>query len=131
MPCQCSGHTKECLASARDKQKYCADKKRREVSYSVGDEVLLSTKHLKLQNPDGAHKLLPCWIGPFPITAVLGKAAVKLDLSQIQLTIHNVFHVSLVKSFKSDGTWHPPKPLQGFEGEDAYKADTESRQPTF
>ena len=89
----------------------------------MGDHVLLSTKHLKLQNPDGTHKLLPCWIGLFPVTAVVGKAAVKLDLSQIQLKIHYVLHVSLVK-YRSDGTWHPPKPQTGFEGEDVYKADT-------
>ena len=31
------------------------------------------------------------WIGPFLITALIGKAAVKSDLSRVKLKIHNVF----------------------------------------
>lgn len=42
---------KECLVTARHRQKLYADQKRRDVSFSVGDEVLVSTKHIKLKNP--------------------------------------------------------------------------------
>ena len=48
----------KCLARAQEIQKYYADKKPREVSFNVSNKVLLSsTKNLKLQNPDGRHKL--------------------------------------------------------------------------
>ena len=86
---------KECLVTARHRQKLYADQKRRDVSFSVGDEVLVSTKHIKLKNPGAANKLLPCWIGPYRITALVGKVAVKIDFPQ-HYKIHNVFHVSLM-----------------------------------
>ncbi len=48
------------LAAAQLRQKQYADQKRREVNFSVGEQVLLSTKYFKLQGPrGGTSKLLP------------------------------------------------------------------------
>ena len=77
---------------------------------------------IHLKNPGAANKLLPCWIGPYRITALVGKVAVKIDFPQ-HYKIHNVFHVSLIKPYKSDGTRHPPKPLAGFEDDDVFPVD--------
>ena len=42
-----------------------------------GDEVLVSTKHIKLKNPGAANKLLP-WIGPYCIMALVKSCCNKL-----------------------------------------------------
>jgi hypothetical protein len=99
---------KECLMRAQDRQREQTNRKRREVSYAVGQEVLLSTRNIELKAP-GAEKLMPKWIGPFPITQLVGPVAVKLTLPP-HMQVHNVFHVNLVKPYVPDGTKPPPPP---------------------
>ncbi|GJP34010.1 hypothetical protein CLOM_g18492, partial [Closterium sp. NIES-68] len=82
------------LEIAQQRQKSYADMKRREISYEVGDKVLLSTKNIRLKIP-GARKLFPRWIGPFEVITRVGAVAYKLKLPDT-LRIHNVFHVSLL-----------------------------------
>jgi hypothetical protein len=92
---------KTSLVKAQDRQKSYADTKRRPLSFTVGDKVLLSTKNLKLRS-SGSRKLLPRFIGPFTITQEINPVAFKLDLPS-GLRIHNVFHISLLKPYL-DGT---------------------------
>lgn len=49
---------KVCLHAAQQRQKAYANTHRRDVKFSVGDEVLLSTKNIKVKTA-GTHKLLP------------------------------------------------------------------------
>lgn len=100
---------KAALVRAQDRQKSDADKHRRPVSYEVGQQVLLSTANIRFKGP-GKKKLAPKWIGPYPVAELVGPAAVRLDLPQT-MKIHPVFHVSLVKPFKSDGSIPPPDAL--------------------
>ncbi|GJP33671.1 hypothetical protein CLOM_g18198, partial [Closterium sp. NIES-68] len=86
------GKQQEALKSARrwlqlsqQRQKSYADMKRREVSFEVGDKVLLSTKNIRLKIP-GARKLFPRWIGPFEVIQRVGVVAYKLPET---LQIHN------------------------------------------
>ncbi|GJP70425.1 hypothetical protein CLOP_g1368, partial [Closterium sp. NIES-67] len=102
------GKQQEALKSARrwlqlsqQRQKSYADMKRREVSFEVGDKVLLSTKNIRLKIP-GARKLFPRWIGPFEVIQRVGVVAYKLKLPKT-LQIHNVFHVSLLNKYISEG----------------------------
>ena len=88
------------MQSARDKQKFYADQKRRPLHFEVGDQVLLSTKNLTLQGM-GPRKLYPRFIGPFPIAQTIGASACKLTLPD-GWRMHPVFHVSLLKPY------HPP-----------------------
>jgi len=102
------------LRKAQDRQKAYADKHRREVKYNVGEQVLLSTRNLAFKAV-GTRKFLPKFIGPFPITQVVGNAAVRLQLPHTY-RIHPVFHVSLLKPYRqSEYTATPPPPLEADE----------------
>ena len=61
---------KEFAKTAQLRQKHYADRGRVERRFAVGDEVLLSTKNLKLTNDEGTvalAKLLRKYIGPYTI----------------------------------------------------------------
>lgn len=96
------------LRAAQDRQKSFADQRRRDVVYGVGQQVLLSTQNFRLANP-GSRKLLPKWVGPFQISQRIGQVAYKLDMPA-NLKMHNVFHVALLKPYRSDGRVQPPPP---------------------
>ena len=98
---------KTCLHQARDMQKAYVDSHCRDISYVEGQEVLLSTKNIRLKKTvDMKRKLMPKWIGPFKISKCVGPVAVRLDLP-LGMKIHNVFHVSLVKPYRNDGSFKP------------------------
>ena len=59
----------------------------------IGDQLLLSTKSIKLKTP-GARKLLPKWIGPFRVVKIIGEVAYKVELPDT-MQMHDVFHVSM------------------------------------
>ncbi len=89
----------------------------------LGDEVFLSTKHLALKVPrDGAPKLMPKWTGPFAISEVVNEVAYRLQLPA-NLKIHDVFHVSLLKPFLSDGRYQAPPPPISVDGELEYELE--------
>ena len=116
-------HAKKCMQAAQDRQKAYANKARRDVKdIRVGTEVLLSTKNLKFKNKGATPKFMPKFVGPFKVTQLVGPrdpetqdisvvTAVKLELPPL-MKVHNVFHVSMVKPYNSDGTVHPPEPLE-------------------
>ena len=99
---------KRCLQSAQQRQKAYADTRRRDVSFNVGDQVLLSTKNLTLKMV-GSSKLMPKFIGPFTIARKVNQVAYELELPSC-MKIHNVFHVSLLNAYSADGSVHPPPP---------------------
>jgi Integrase zinc binding domain/Chromo (CHRromatin Organisation MOdifier) domain len=111
---------KQCIRDAQSKMKIQADKKRQDVTFAVGDEVLLSTKNLKLKS-DAPRKLLPRFIGPYKVLGLIGKVAYKLELPE-QMRVHNVFHVSLLSKYVSDGKVHPLPP-QVVDGELEYEVE--------
>ena len=113
-------HAKQCLQAAQSQQKQDADLYRRPVCYEVGDKVLLSTKNINLKTL-GTKKLMPKYIGPYTVVAKVGASAVKLELPK-DSRIHPVFHVSLLKPFKENGTRQPPQPVL-VEGEPYYMVE--------
>ena len=102
------------LQTAQARQKSDADKHRRPVEYRVGQEVLLNTVNIKFRGA-GTKKLTPRWVGPYRIIELVGPVAVKLQLPKSS-RIHPVFHVALVKPFRSNGSQPPPEPFT-IEGE--------------
>lgn len=103
---------KRCMQAAQQRQKAYYDAGRRDVVFKEGEEVLLSTKHItlrKIGDNTTTSKLMPKWIGPFKVIQAIGKNAYKLDLPTT-LRVHNVFNVSLLKPYLSDGKIQPPQP---------------------
>jgi hypothetical protein len=115
-------HARQCLKAAQDRMKEYADRRRREPPpFKVGDEVLLSTKHLRMPHSK-TRKLLPRFVGPFPIDRVVSPVAFKLRLPK-HMRIHNVFHVSLLKPYKRDGPVQPPPPPDIIDDEFEYEVE--------
>ncbi|KAJ9523909.1 hypothetical protein QJQ45_022343 [Haematococcus lacustris] len=120
---------RQCLARAQKRMKSYQDDKRREVLYLPGDMVLLSTQNMRGKaNQPGVRKLKPRYVGPFSVQYMVGKAAVKLWLPDEWSRLHNVFHVSLVKPYRTDasgavpGLAGPP-PVQWLDGEPQYTVE--------
>jgi hypothetical protein len=109
---------KTCLLAAQSRQKAYANKRRRDLEFQEGDRVLLSTRHAKLATA-GCKKLLPKWIGPFKVLARIGEVAYRLELPT-HLKWHNVFHVSLLRSYVDGGSVEPPPLPELIEGEVEY-----------
>lgn len=109
------------LQKAQARQKSYADTKRMDLSFNVGDKVLLNAKNIKLKSP-GPRKLLPRYIGPFEIVAKIGEVAYRLKLP-VNYKIHNVFHVSLLRNYKVDGTVQPPPPPELVDGDLEYEVE--------
>ena len=72
------------------------DKIRRRSDISPGDNVLLSTKHLKLKDKPG--KLYPQYVGPFKVLQIVGHNAAKLELPP-GMKVHPVFNIVLLKKY--------------------------------
>jgi hypothetical protein len=87
------------LLKAQHRQADGADRSRRDVTFRVGDRVLLSTAHLRMLG-DGsrAPKFNSKFIGPFRIKRVVNTNAFELELP-LQLQIHPVLNISRLKAY--------------------------------
>ena len=90
---------KKNLKAAQDRQKHYADKTRTHIEFIVGDHIFLKVKDnrsfLKLWS---CAKLAARFCGPFEILEMIGPVAYMLALPA-SMTVHNVFHVSLLKKY--------------------------------
>ena len=87
---------RERILRERAKQKKYADRRRRDVTYEVGDRVWLSTDNLRTY----VGKLADKWAGPYVVTRVMSSgASVELDLRGELGKTHNVFHVDRLKPY--------------------------------
>jgi transposase InsO family protein len=86
------------MEAAQQRQKSYFDRHKIPSTFQPGDLVMLSAKNLRRGK---GSKLLPKWIGPYPVTKMVGPSAVNLQLPVELQRIHNTFHVSLVKMYTS------------------------------
>ncbi len=87
-----------------------ANRRRRDVEFSPGDLVMLSTQHLPLP-PPLTRKLAPRWLGPLPVLARVGAVAYRLQLPPSLTRLHAVFHISLLKKYEGDVAPAPREPI--------------------
>jgi hypothetical protein len=89
---------RENLKVAQSRQKSYANKRRRELTFAVGDRVYLKvlplrgTKRFLVKG-----KLAPRYVGPYPITRRIGRLAYQLALPETMAGVHPVFHVPQLK----------------------------------
>ncbi|KAJ0853490.1 putative nucleotidyltransferase, Ribonuclease H [Helianthus annuus] len=86
------------IKAARNRQKSYADRRRKPLSFEVGDKVLLKVSPCKGVARFGKRgKLNPRYIGPFEILEKIGTVAYKLKLPEELSDVHDTFHVSNLK----------------------------------
>ncbi|KAL4279073.1 hypothetical protein GQ457_03G013180 [Hibiscus cannabinus] len=91
------------LKAAFDQQKACDDLKRKEIEFSVGDQVFLKVSPWKKVLRFGRKgKLSLRFIGPYRIAWRVGPVAYSLELPPELQRIHDVFHVSMLRRYRSD-----------------------------
>ena len=120
---------RENIQAAQERQTKYANQHRREVTFHLGDQVLLSTANIR--NQDRAPKLSPRFIGPFEICRVISDVAYELKLPTT-MKIHPVFHVSKLKAYVDGTIPYPDRPQQvmnrpaageKIDGEDAWEVE--------
>jgi hypothetical protein len=113
------------LRQAQTEQAKYFNRNRRDLSFAVGDKVLLSTDGLTLPvSPKYTEK----YIGPLTVLEVRGCDNYKLELPP-GTRIHPVFHVSKLHRYKEPATdslqqtlWRP-SPDHAFDGEEFFAVD--------
>jgi hypothetical protein len=92
-------------------QKY-ADRRTKPRKFTVGDMVWLSGKIIRTKRP--SKKLNRMFYGPYPVIERVGTQAYRLKLLQEVGNIHDVFHMSLLEPYVSDGRTapEPPPPIE-------------------
>jgi len=89
---------REKLKAAQSRQKSYSDKRRRELSFGVGDYVYLKVSPIRgTRRFQVRGKLAPRYIGPYQILQRIGNVAYHIQLPKKMSDIHPVFHVSQLK----------------------------------
>ncbi|KAK1664052.1 hypothetical protein QYE76_052211 [Lolium multiflorum] len=89
---------REYLKAAQSRQKSYADKRRREMTFEIGDFVYLKVSPLKgMQRFQLKGKLAPRYVGPFKVLSRRGEVSYQLELPEEMSAVHDVFHISLLR----------------------------------
>ncbi|GKC10687.1 hypothetical protein Tco_1007469 [Tanacetum coccineum] len=90
---------KEKLKAARDRQKSCADNRRKPLEFEVGERVMLKVSPWKGVIRFGKKgKLALRYVGPFEILKRVSPVAYRLRLPEELSGVHDTFHVSNLKT---------------------------------
>ncbi|KAJ4958837.1 hypothetical protein NE237_025948 [Protea cynaroides] len=96
---------KERVRVAQNRQKQYADTRRRDLEFAVGEKVFLKVSPMRgLRRFGQKGKLSPRYVGPYEILAKCGKVAYQLALPPSMSSVHDVFHISLLKKYVKDPT---------------------------
>ncbi|KAA3473644.1 reverse transcriptase [Gossypium australe] len=91
------------LKEASDRQKSYTDLKRKEIEFSVGDQAFLKVSPWKKVLRFGRKgKLSPRFIGPYQVLKRVRPVAYQLELPSELRQIHDVFHVSMLRRYRSN-----------------------------
>ncbi|KAL0560443.1 hypothetical protein IC582_000848 [Cucumis melo] len=90
-------HTAQC------RQKSYADVRRKDLEFEVGDKVFLKVAPMRgVVRFERRGKLSPRFVGPFEILERIGPVAYRLALPPSLSTVHDVFHVSMLRKYVPD-----------------------------
>ena len=96
---------KERLKVATNRHKSYANMKRKDIRYEIGEKVFLKVSPWKKVMRFGKNdKLSPRFIGPNEVIEKVGPVAYRLALPPDLEKIHNVFHVSMLRRYRSDSS---------------------------
>ena len=94
---------RERLKVVTDRQKSYANMKRKDIRYEIGEKVFLKVSPWKKVMRFGKKgKLRPIFIGPYEVIEKVGPVVYCLALPPELEKIHNVFHVSMLRRYRSD-----------------------------
>ncbi|KAL0560205.1 hypothetical protein IC582_000605 [Cucumis melo] len=88
---------------AQSRQKSYADVRRKDLEFEVGDKVFLKVAPMRgVLRFERRGKLSPRFVGPFEILERIGPVAYCLALPPSLSTVHDVFHVSMLRKYVPD-----------------------------
>ncbi|XP_042487945.1 uncharacterized protein LOC122068143 [Macadamia integrifolia] len=91
------------IKTAQSRQKSYADIERKTLEFEVRDMIFLMVSPMKGVMRFGKKgKLSPRYVGPFEILDRIGKVAYRVTLPPALSSMHNVFHVSMLKKYVTD-----------------------------
>ncbi|KAA0026228.1 ty3-gypsy retrotransposon protein [Cucumis melo var. makuwa] len=93
--------------TAQTRQKSYADVKRKDLEFDVGDKAFLKVAPMKgVLRFEKKEKFSPHFVGSFEILERIGPVAYRLALPPSLSTIHDVFHVSMLRNLVwTEGYW--------------------------
>ncbi|XP_070008341.1 uncharacterized protein [Nicotiana sylvestris] len=95
----------ERLRTAQSRQKSYAERKICDVSYMVGEKVLLKVSPIKgVMRFGNKGKLSPRFIGPFEVLRRTGEVLYKLALPPSLSSVHPIFLVSMLRKYIGDAS---------------------------
>ncbi|KAL0537619.1 hypothetical protein IC582_026602 [Cucumis melo] len=88
------------MHTAQSRQKSYADVRRKDLEFEIGDKVFLKVAPMKgVLRFERRGKLSPRFVGPFEILERIGPVAYRLALPPSLSTVHDVFHVSMLRKY--------------------------------
>ncbi|KAL0539426.1 hypothetical protein IC582_023638 [Cucumis melo] len=91
------------MHTAQSRQKSYADVRRKDLEFEIGDKVFLKVAPMKgVLRFERRGKLSSRFVGPFEILERIGLVAYRLALPPSLSTVHDVFHVSMLRKYVPD-----------------------------
>ncbi|KAL0558790.1 hypothetical protein IC582_003372 [Cucumis melo] len=91
------------MHTAQSRQKSYADVRRKDLEFEVGDKVFLKVAPMRgVLRFERRGKLSPRFVGSFEILEQIGPVAYRLALPPSLSTVHDVFHVSMLRKYVPD-----------------------------
>ena len=122
-------HAQHEIQKSNDYMAAYANRKRKPCQFKVNDLVLLSTKHITIENSLINNKLTPRYCGPFRISEQINPVTFRLELSQPLLNrhIHNAFHSSPLVPYNAptepSRNKNPPPPVHFSDNHEEYEIE--------